>query len=273
VTHDKSRANPVQRIHDEPYWNAIAAHWYQKRPQRLWRLHSDAVNARLIEAWLPVSDRGRLLKTDAFDEAVSGGIAASLGARCRQFVAADIATAVLRAAKGRVGEGGVVAADARSLPFATGSFDTVVSLSTLDHFRTEAELLASLSELRRISSPGAVLVLTLDNPKNPIIGLRGALPLSWLQRLGLVPYFVGANLGPARLREAIAEAGFEVEQETALVHVPRSLAIALGYLVERWGGPRLSAWWLRRLMSFERLGGYSTRFWTGHFVAIRARVP
>lgn len=254
----------------EPYWDSVASSWERDHPQRLWRLHSDAVNSRLIGAWLPRSDIGRLIKTDAFDEAVSEGIMASLRTRCRHAVATDVSKTILRAANERVGCGSFVAGDARSLPFATGSFDAVVSLSTLDHFRSEAELLTSLGELRRICAPGAHLVLTMDNPANPLIGLRGALPFSWLQRTGLVPYFVGTNLGPDRFRAAVAQSGFEVDELAPVMHAPRVVAIALGRLLDRRAGDRSSQWWLRFLMGFERLSRWPTRFRTAHFLAVRA---
>jgi SAM-dependent methyltransferase len=164
-------------------------------------------------------------------------------------------------------------ADARSLPFASGSFATVVSLSTLDHFENEAELMVSLAELRRVCSPGGRLVLTLDNPTNPLIWLRGALPYSWLSRTGIVPYFVGANLDARRLSSALRSLGFEIEAQKALVHVPRVLAIAACRALERSRSLRLRRAWLALLMRFEALERWPTRFVTGHFVAIRARTP
>ncbi len=252
------------------YWDAVAQRWRRLRPQRLWRMHSDAVNARLLAAWLPPSSRGRLLKTDAFDEAVSDGLGCALAARCDQLVAMDLAAATLRAARPRLGDR-LTSADARALPFAAGSFDAVVSLSTLDHFASESELLASLSELRRVCRPGARLVLTLDNPANPLIRLRGLLPFSWLHAIGLVPYFVGANLRPDRLCAALRASGFEVEAKGAAIHAPRVLAIAVGRWIERSGSARLERWWLRLLMRFEGLASRRTRFLTGHFVAIGAR--
>ncbi len=254
------------------YWKSIGAEWKSQQPQHLWRLHSDAVNARLLEEWLPGSGVGRLLKTDAFDEAVSDGVGTLLRTRCKKLVAMDLATNTLQAARPNLTKR-VVSADARSLPFSSGSFDTIVCLSTLDHFDSERELLAALSELRRVSAPGARLVLTLDNPANPLIWLRGVLPYAWLRRIGLVPYFVGANLGPRRLCDALESIGFAVEERAALVHVPRFAAIAIGGLIPRGARDRVGRPWLRQLMRFERLGEWPTRFVTGHFVAVCARAP
>lgn len=254
------------------YWEALAERWAKLPRQQLWRRHSDAVSARLVTSWLPAASSGRLLKTDAFDEAVSEGLGSSLATLCGEIVAMDLAQATLRAARPRLGDR-LIQADARAMPFATGSFDTVVSLSTLDHFESEAELLSAFAELRRICSPGARIVLTLDNPANPLICLRGLLPVRWLSRIGLVPYFVGSNLGVRRLRAALASIGFEVESTSAVVHVPRVIAVAASGWIERRGSENLARRWLRLLMGFERLEGWPTRFLTGHFVAISARVP
>lgn len=255
------------------YWNAIGEAWGDDHPQLLWRAHSDAVNRRLLSAWLPVGARGRLLKTDGFDEAVAEGVAAALADRCERLVVTDLAVETLRRAAPRLPTGPPVVADARSLPFRDASCDTVVSLSTLDHFATRGELITSLRELRRVCAPGATLVLTLDNPRNPILRLRGAIPYRLLHRVGLAPYFVGVNLAPDGLRAAVDDAGFVVEQVRAILHVPRVLAIPLTRQVARLAGARGRARWLRVLAAFEDLERWPTRFWTGHFTAVRARVP
>jgi len=254
------------------YWKAVGADWEELQPQRLWRLHSDAVNAKLVESWLPSEKTGVLLKTDAFDEAVSQGLGEILSTRCKTLVAMDVATNTLRAARGNLTPL-VTTADARSLPFASDCFDVIVSLSTLDHFDTEEELLTSLAELRRVCAPGARLVLTLDNPANPMLWLRGALPFDFLHRIGLVPYFVGANLGPKRLARALESVDFKVEEQTAIIHVPRFAAIGLGGVIPPKAWTRWSRPWLRQLMRFEGLGRWPTRFLTGHFVAVRATAP
>ena len=70
-----------------------------------------------------------------------------------------------------------------------------VYLSTLDHFEDAAQIEVALGELHRVLRPGGHLVLTLDNPANPLIRLRNALPEAWARRTGLSPFAVGATLG------------------------------------------------------------------------------
>jgi ubiquinone/menaquinone biosynthesis C-methylase UbiE len=116
-----------------------------------------------------------------------------------------------------------VAADVRRLPFADASFDVVVSNSTLDHFAA-ADIATSLAEPRRVLRPDGHLLLTLDNAANPLIGLRNALPFAVWRRLRIVPYYVGATLGPCELRRALAAAGFEIVEEGAVMPARRCWA-------------------------------------------------
>ena len=67
-----------------------------------------------------------------------------------------------------------VVADVRSLPFAEASFGVVFSGSTLDHFESAADIQRSLGELYRVLRPGGTLILTLDNPANPLIEGRSS---------------------------------------------------------------------------------------------------
>ncbi len=66
--------------------------------------------------------------------------------------------------------------DVRRLEFPDASFDFVFSDSTLDHFETEAEIEQSISGFARILEPEGCLLITLDNPANPKVGLRNRLP-------------------------------------------------------------------------------------------------
>ena len=257
------------------YWNRLATAWLARaRPQRLWRAHSDAVNRRLLERWLPRPDgpdgvpaAGRVLKTDLFEEAVGAGQASLLAARFGSVAGMDLAWAVGAAARRCRPDLYVAVADARRLPYADGAFDAVVSLSTLDHLDSTEALLGALTELARVLRPGGRLVLTLDNPANPLLALRQALPFPLLHRLGLVPYFCGPSLGPRPLRAALDAVGFEVREVTAVLHCPRVLAVPAAALLDRAASPRVGRVFLRILAAFERLGRLPTRYLTGHFVA------
>jgi len=246
--------------------------WRRDRPNQLWRHHSDAVYADLLERWLCGAPAHRLLKTDAFDEAATGALAPAL-ARAEKLILMDVSPLILNSVRRYFPAVKAVVADARKTPFASASLNTVVSLSTLDHFRSRDELTQALAELRRVLAPAGFLVITLDNPRNPIVWLRQLLPFSWLRRLGIVPYYVGATLGARELADALVKLGFVVEDRAAIMHAPRVLAVALCRWVERWGSAASQHRLLRLLFRAERLAGWPTRYASGHFVAVLARVP
>lgn len=260
----------------------MAAVWLERPPDGLWRRHSDAVNGRLLERWLPAS-LGRVLKTDLFDEAVGDGLAGLLASRAEHVVGIDLNPAIVEAARRRHPAIGAVVADVKALPFADGGFDAVVSNSTLDHFDDEEEIAAALRELARVLRPRGHLVLTLDNPANPVLALAKALPRERLNRawraaahrtvrVGLAPYYVGATLGQAEMREHASAAGLRPVAETTLVHAPRVLAVVVASLLER-RSERLQAPFLRLLAECERLADTPAARYTAHLNALLAVKP
>lgn len=236
----------------------------------LWRRHSDAINQALLARWLPKTRVTRLLKTDLFDEAVSGGFAELLQSHSALVVGIDVSPGIARQAKSRTSDLHPVIADVRHLPFADDAFDVVVSLSTLDHFHTQEELTASLHELSRVLRNGGSLILTMDNPRNPLIALRNALPFALLHRLGIVPYYVGVTYGQHKLRTLLARTGCRVVELRPVLHCLRVLAVPAGRLVHRFAGENVQRGLLRLLQMFEGLSRAPTRFFTGHYVAVLA---
>jgi cytochrome P450/ubiquinone/menaquinone biosynthesis C-methylase UbiE len=267
---------------DDDFWAAAVELW-AAGDQRIWRRHSDSVNSRLLQRWLP-QDLGRVLKTDLWDEAVGEGVYSSLAARAETTIGVDVSHSVVEAASSR--HPGLVStrADVRTLPFGDALFDAVVSNSTLDHFDSTVDILEALREFRRVLRPGGLLVLTLDNPANPFVALTRALPRGrlnrlWLahagraSRLGLLPYYVGVTVGRTRLCELLRTAGFDVREVTAIMHAPRPLAILAGALIERRGSTRLGERLGRLFEALERLERSPVRFRSGHFTAVLARRP
>jgi len=251
------------------YWDDVAAAWRNGR-QSVWRSHSDAVNLALCRRWWPDGGARRLLKTDLFDEACNRGLLPDLALSAREVVGIDGSSEVATDARARLPDALLLAADVRRLPFPAATFDLVLSNSTLDHFDRADAIGDSLRELHRVLAPGGRLILTLDNPGNPVVGLRNALPFGLLKRTGLVPYFVGKSLDVAGARREVARAGFRLEDSTAIMHCPRALAVRVADLVGWSGSVRGRAGLLSALMAFERLGRWPSRFRTGHFVALLA---
>jgi SAM-dependent methyltransferase len=252
------------------YWESIADEWKKTRPDRLWRKHSDAINQSLLFRWLPELPVPRLLKTDTFDEAVGEGLARFLQTRAHTVVGMDLSFQNVQLA--RRGEMSIpgACADVRHLPFGGESFDVVVSNSTLDHFQTFDEITVSLRELHRVIRKEGQLIVTLDNLANPIIAARNHLPFKLLNRLGIVPYFVGATCGPWRLQKLLREVGFKVRDVTAVLHCPRMIAVLVAKLLCSRAKPPAQQHFLRWLQTFEGLSRWPTRYLTGCYIAVRA---
>jgi SAM-dependent methyltransferase len=217
----------------------------------------------LIERWLP-GRVGRVLKTDLFDELASPGLYPALRGLADRVVAVDISAKVIAAARRRYPELEAEVADVCELPFPQASFDAALSNSTLDHLATEDEAAAGLTEPGRVIRPGGRLLVTLDNPLNPVVAVRNALPRGIARAVRRVPYDSGWTCGPGRLRRMLVDSGFRPVHTTAIMHAPR-LAIAQ---LDRWGArshdtERLIA----RLLAAERLERWPTRYLSGHFVA------
>ena len=283
---DASKTDEARRIMPKAaagYWGDVAKSWRLAGRQRLWREFSDRHQAALVTRWIgsqseversagSPSPSLSLLKTDLFDEVAGHGIVHGLLASGILVTGIDVAPAIVTEAVARNPGLEAVVADVRSLPFAEASFDVVFSGSTLDHFESAADIQTALGELRRVLRPGGTLILTLDNPANPLIRLRNGPLLGLLRRIGIVPYAVGATLGPRSLERAVQAAGLDVVETTAVLHCPRAIAVALAGTPER-----LSRSWqeafLRHLQAWERLERWPTRWLTGHYVAVHAVVP
>lgn len=251
-------------------WDDVGHAWTAAQPEALWRLHSDAINRRLLARWLPPAPVARLLKTDLFDEAATGGLHDLLKTRAGLVVGMDVSAVTAREARRRADGLTATRADARSLPFADAAFDVIVSNSTLDHFETREEIVASLRELRRILKPGGRMIITLDNLANPVVAVRNAIPFAWLKRLGIMRYFVGVTCGPRGMRRLLEESGWRIEEMDAVLHCPRFFSIQVGEWLYRRAGAAAQRRYLDTLLKFEGLARWPTRFITGYFVAARA---
>jgi SAM-dependent methyltransferase len=208
----------------------------------------------------------RLLKTDAFDEACGfrplGDAAAVL---------MDVSPRILRAARDG-GHARLVATDVRRLAVRAGAFDVVFSPSSLDHFDDVRDIEAALRELHHALAPGGRLLLTLDNPANPV--LRARAMVHWLAGRvgGLIPFAMGRTLERRRLRDLLARCGFDVVRIDYCIHVPRVVGLWLGEWAARRGDHDRATRLRTTLGQLERVGTrLPIRRWTGHFVVADCR--
>ena len=252
------------------YWDEVARSWQEAIPKTLWRAYNDAINNVLFAQWLPTVYVEHLLKTDLFDESLGEGLYPLLSARAKIVFGIDLSILTVRAAKSRHEGLCATEADVRHLPFAAGVFDVIVSNSTLDHFESSDEIANSLHELHRVLRPGGQLLLTLDNLANPAIALRKLLPFHLLNRLNIVPYYVGATFGPHSLRKHIEQAGLKVLEIHAVMHFPRIFTMAMTRILGTHNRLDTKRRFLSFLIAFEHLSKWPTRFITGYFVAVKA---
>jgi SAM-dependent methyltransferase len=257
------------------YWDEILEEAQRSPCARTWRKHLRHVYRRLIARSLGTAGRGFRLKTDLFEEATSPyHLLPDLGP---QGIGMDWSSSMARAARSRlsVKDGRVmfVVGDLRMMPLRSGSIQYIFSGSSLDHFSTKADLDKGLREVVRVLAPGGTLVISLDNIGNPVVWLRNKLPFVWLNRLGLVPYYVGASYNRREVRKGLEDLGLIVKHLTAVVHAPRAPAVFLLRLAERlkwkWIGEAIG----RLLGVLEMLERWPTRYLTGHYVVLQADKP
>jgi SAM-dependent methyltransferase len=228
------------------------------------------VHLNLCRAWAPSTKNPRVLKTDVFGEATCPPRVFSWDiGEPEHLVSVDISFGLTRAAQENAvqlghGAASYVAGDARVLPFADGSFDLVVSDSTLDHFQARNDIRRGIRELARVLRPGGVLIVTLDNPSN----ITEPLFRAWIS-LGKSPYFIGKTLSLSSLQHTMREEGLEVTHGTAIIHNPRFFAKAGLRLLRKIRPPyqeTIAEWMIRAPDVLEHL---PTRLLTGQFVAAR----
>jgi SAM-dependent methyltransferase len=164
------------------------------------------------------------------------------------------------------------ATDARALGFRSGSFDLVLSTSTLDHFAEERDIGTAVGAIHEVLRPGGRLLITLDNPTNLVLRLRQLIHHLTGPLGGLIPFPMGRTMPARRLVSLLERQGFHVLESGYLLHAPRLLGLWIGEWAARCGFRQLGDW-LRRLFGTAEvvLSHLPTRRWTGHFVVADCR--
>lgn len=210
----------------------------------------------------------RALKTDLFDESVGNGCLKALASVSDEVNGIDISRPVVECAGAWNPDIKTLVGDVRDLPFAGGSFDLVFSNSTIDHFATSGEIEQSIREMARVLGEKGTLILTMDNPRNPMVGLRNLLPQKALRQTGLVPYFMGKTLSMREMVQVVEDAGLQVAERRYTQHVPRVLGLHLCRILA--GSRSLSDALPSAMLGWEALAARPTASWTGYYSAVLA---
>jgi ubiquinone/menaquinone biosynthesis C-methylase UbiE len=262
---------------DSQYWDSTS----KKIPlgqdyDRLIAEHYRRAHFNLINRWTRGKSYHAVLKTDLFAEAMcpSRSFAWDVLKLYGKLTGIDISGDICRKAKGVAIHHAltdsleVATCDVRKLPFAAGSFDLVISDSTLDHYKSKGEIDNALKELARVLKPGGTLIITLDNKSNitePLFRL-------WLA-LGLSPFYIGKTYSMAELEKVLVKTGMSVTGKTTLIHNPRFFAKFITGILRKINPGKADGRIKRLLNYFDSLENKKTKYLTAQFIAIKATKP
>lgn len=248
-------------------WNDLLERFAQT-PHHMDRFLADLKRdayLKLLERWDSTRSAVRILKTDLFEEAVGpDAFFDRLASPNRLLVGIDVSTDAAFRAQQRFPSAHIrtTAADVRQLPFADGTFDLVISPSTLDHFTSTTEIDRGLAELARVVRPGGSIVVTLDNPRNitdPLLRLA--------ERAGLLPFPLGVTYDIEALSAVLSRLHLDVVGTTAIVHHPRLAGVALVRVVRTVRSRTLQRVACRLIVALQRLQDSRWQYRSGCFVA------
>jgi len=243
------------------YWDALAGSMREPQFQEQIALYKRREGLALIAAWAPQQVRS-VLKTDLFEEGFGQDALLDFFVSAYPVVIGmDVSRLVTAEARKRIPGAGYLVSDAATLPFKTGAFDLIVSISTLDHLPPPL-LAGALADLCRVLRKDGCLILTLDSGHNPLHvfsnHLRRRLGRIYAERCYTVREVQAAMVGqPWILTEA-----------TAIYHVPFPMNF-LAKQVSKILGSRADRPIRAVVGACERLAALPTRFFTGRYIALR----
>lgn len=246
-------------------------------PTRSWYLdpvvaaQKRRVHRELVHRWARGLQVRTFLKTDLFEEANGEDqlLFDLYPGDCRA-VGMDISAQTVGGALRRCSNPAArfLVCDVRRPALRPGCVDLIVSTSTLDHLESVAELRACLAELCALLRDGGLLIITLDNPHNPLYP-----PLRWASRRGLISFSLGYTVPMAELNRLLQELNLEIVGNDWLLHNPRMFSTLLCLGLRTLLGTRADGPIRILLVLFAALGRLRTRPLTACFVAACARKP
>jgi SAM-dependent methyltransferase len=225
----------------------------------------------LIRRWTQGRQDRTILKTDLFEEAFGGDyLLPGLFPEARLVCGMDSAFSTARRAALRHESLStrVAVMDAQTPAWGAGRFDLILSTSTLDHFEERAEFIRSIVALAELLRPGGLLILTLDNPLNPLYHL-----LRRYSRRKAAPFPLGYTPGFGTLCSDLRACGLEIGEDEWILHNPRGLSTLLFVGLQKLFGRRADGLVKGCLRTFELLGRLPTRRFTACFQSVAVYKP
>ncbi len=197
------------------YWNLVAENI--KSPILIEEIADFKRNEHisLLTEWVQNPTKKVILKTDLFEEAVGNdSFMDYLIGHYKKVFGIDISDAIVNKAKERFEKmkSRLSTEDIRNTHFEDGTFDVVLSCSTLDHM-PKRELVTALKEINRILKKDGCLILTLDNKHN----LWYHLSYEMQKLTGLTPFHLGHCYSVNEIRKYSEETGFSIDKTTSIV--------------------------------------------------------
>lgn len=193
----RSVADGLARLYDEP---TPLGDLYRTRMQHILELVAGR-RGRLLDAGCGTGQMLGLLRDVAGDRFALTGL--------------DRSAAAIDIARGTVGADGgaqLVVGRIEELPFPTASFDVALAMGSLEYV---ADLDRSLGELARVTAPGGLVVVTMQNPLSPYRAWERAVWTAVQRRRGIEMSPVLRRVPLHRLRASLQSHGL---QPTTVLH-------------------------------------------------------
>lgn len=224
------------------------------------------VHLELVRQWASDLRPRIVVKTDAFEEANGDDRVlphVDLGQRLSLGFDVEYRTVAKAERRHKDEAAKFINADARALAFRSNSIDLIISTSTLDHFETREEFVASIREFARVLHPEGRMVFTIDNPRNP-----GYVPLYALFRLPFAPFKLGYTPTRARLDADLRDAGLTPTAWRPIIHNPRLITTLILLALRKMFGASANGMVSTYLNLFAKCEFLPTRWFTCVFMAV-----
>jgi len=227
---------------------------------------------RVLDRWMPKISVRNFLKTDLREEAYGQDqVLFSLPANKFSVFGIDIDPSTVERCRWnsqtRARRYQFMVSDVRWTPFEDGFFDVIFSSSTLDHFQDDGDLSRSLSELKRIAAPGAVIIIAMNNSSNLFFRLSVFVG-RWLGWIKEPTRFYSIN----QLSKFCRDAGLAIEEIDAAVVAISPVNRALLWLRTFLKAETVDFFSEKIVLFFKKIGqNKRIRMFLGWFIVLKCR--